>query len=76
MADISIMSIAEIERYLTLRKELEAFEGKAIETKVKPTKPAKAKANRKPMSKAAKETLSKAATARWKAAKKAGKTHL
>ena len=84
MANIQNMTTAAIEEYLAARKTLEKFDG-AKPTKAptaKTAKPAKSKpakstrTGRKPMSDAAKAALSKAATARWKAAKKAGKKHL
>jgi|APCry1669191812_1035378.scaffolds.fasta_scaffold20417_2 hypothetical protein len=78
MADISTYSIEELEKYLGAKKTMAAVEGKPVKTTVKPgktetVKPAK---KRKPMSKAARKALSDAAKARWKAAKKAGKSKL
>lgn len=81
MADITKYTIEQLEQYLAAKKTVAAVEGKPVKAPAKVAKPkppttAKAKGKRKPMSDAAKKALSKAATARWKAAKKAGKKHL
>jgi hypothetical protein len=78
---IEDLSIKQIEAVLKNRKELEAVflapaAKAAKKLKAQAEAPATEAKPKKTMSKAARKKLSDAATARWKKAKKAGKTTL